>query len=230
MSRAQRLLELMQLLRRRRRPVSGVVLASELGISPRTLYRDIATLQAQGARIDGAPGVGYVLQPGFTLPPLMFSENEIEAISLGAKWVMEHADEELADAARDVLGKITDVIPERLRGQLRVSPLLVGPGRAAETEKKLLRTIRAAISGESKLAVEYRDSKGRKSARILWPFGLGFFEGARILVAWCEARGAFRHFRIDRFITLRESGERYQKERAALLADWRREMAIGEDA
>ena len=229
MSRTQRLLELMQLLRRRRRPVSGVVLAKELGISPRTLYRDIATLQTQGASIDGEPGVGYLLQPGFTLPPLMFSENEIEAISLGAKWVVENADAELADAARDVLAKIADVIPEHLRRQLRASPLLVGPPGAEEEEKKRLRMIRAAIRGGHKLAVEYRDLKGRKSARILWPVGLGFFEDARILVAWCEKRNAFRHFRVDRFIRLQELGERYPKDREALLSDWRREIGLGED-
>ena len=230
MSRTQRLLELMQLLRRRRRPVSGVALAKELGISPRTLYRDIAMLQAQGARIDGEPGVGYLLQPGFTLPPLMFSENEIEAISLGAKWVVENADAELADAARDVLAKIAAVIPEHLRQQLRASPLLVGPPGADGDEKRRLRMLRAAIRGERKLVVEYRDLKGRKSARTLWPLGLGFFEDARILVAWCEKRCAFRHFRVDRFIRLQEPGERYPKAREALLADWRREIGLGEDS
>lgn len=229
MSRTQRLLELMQLLRRRRRPVSGVALAEELGISPRTLYRDIATLQAQGARIDGEAGVGYLLQPGFTLPPLMFSENEIEAISLGAKWVVESADKELSDAARDVLAKIADVIPEQLRRRLYASPLLVGPVEMGDAEKKRLRTIREAINSGRKLAIEYHDLKERKSVRTLWPFGLGFFEGSRILMAWCEKRSAFRHFRIDRIVCLHELGERYPKDREALLADWRREMAISED-
>jgi predicted DNA-binding transcriptional regulator YafY len=91
-SRANRLLDLIQILRRHRYPVSGAALASELGISLRTLYRDIGTLQAQGATIDGAPGLGYVLRPGFMLPPLMFSHEEIEALALGSRWVADRAD------------------------------------------------------------------------------------------------------------------------------------------
>jgi predicted DNA-binding transcriptional regulator YafY len=146
----------MQLLLKRRKPVSGVLLAQKLNISPRTLYRDIATLQAQGARIDGEAGVGYLLQPGFTLPPLMFSENEIEAISLGSKWVAENADENLSEAASDVLAKIADVIPEELRRRLHTSPLLVGPSATGDDEKKRLLAIREAIHGEQKMSLRSR--------------------------------------------------------------------------
>src|SRR5689334_17148542 len=106
MSRVQRLLDLIQILRRHRQPVAGETLASELAISLRTLYRDIATLQAQGARIDGEPGLGYILRPGFMLPPLMFSEEEIEALVLGSRWVAERGDSRLGDAARNALAKI----------------------------------------------------------------------------------------------------------------------------
>src|SRR5829696_5189157 len=115
MSRAQRLLDLIQLLRGYRRPVSGAVLAEALGISLRTLYRDIETLNGQGAQIDGEPGVGYVLRPGFMLPPLMFSEEEIEALVLGSRWVHQRADRALADAAANVLAKIGAVLPKDLR-------------------------------------------------------------------------------------------------------------------
>jgi predicted DNA-binding transcriptional regulator YafY len=111
MSGAQRLLDLIQVLRRHRRPVAGSVLAEELGISLRTLYRDIDTLKAQGAHIDGEAGVGYVLRPGFMLPPLMFSEEEIEALVLGSRWVSERADGVLGRAARNVLAKIGAVLP-----------------------------------------------------------------------------------------------------------------------
>ncbi len=90
MSRTHRLFDILQALRRRRRPVSGAELAREAGVSLRTLYRDIAALQAMGAEIEGEPGVGYVLRPGFLLPPLMFSEEEIEALALGARWVVPH--------------------------------------------------------------------------------------------------------------------------------------------
>src|SRR5215475_4942329 len=106
MSRAHRLFDLLQMLRRHRRPVSGAVLAREAGISLRTLYRDIAALQALGAEIEGEPGFGYVLRPGFLLPPLMFSEQEIQALALGAQWVSRQTDDEFAFAARDALSKI----------------------------------------------------------------------------------------------------------------------------
>src|SRR5262249_40301365 len=99
MSRAARLLELIQLLRQHRHPVSGQVLADALGISLRTLYRDIATLQGEGATIDGEPGVGYLLRPGFLLPPLMLAEEEIEALVLGMRWVAERGDHPLQQAA-----------------------------------------------------------------------------------------------------------------------------------
>src|SRR5882724_11355558 len=127
MSRAQRLLDLIQALRGYRRPVSGATLAEALGISLRTVYRDIETLKAQGAHIDGEPGVGYVLRPGFMLPPLMFSEEEIEAIVLGSRWVSERADTPLGAAARNAIAKIAAVLPEDLRDSLEASNLLIGP-------------------------------------------------------------------------------------------------------
>ena len=130
MSRAQRLLDLIQLLRGYRRPVSGAVLAEALGISLRTLYRDIETLNAQGAQIDGEPGVGYVLRPGFMLPPLMFSEDEIEAIVLGSRWVADRTDAALSGAARSALAKISAVLPPDLKDSLDTSGLLIGPGKA----------------------------------------------------------------------------------------------------
>ncbi len=130
MSRAQRLLDLIQALRGYRRPVSGATLAETLGISLRTVYRDIETLKAQGAHIDGEPGVGYVLRPGFMLPPLMFSEEEIEAIVLGSRWVADRADAALGAAARNAVAKIAAVLPQDLKISLDTSSLLVGPGSA----------------------------------------------------------------------------------------------------
>src|SRR5271157_635543 len=117
-SRSERLLCLLQALRRHRRPISGAVLARELGISIRTLYRDISTLQAQGADIEGEPGVGYVLRPGFMLPPLMFSQNELEALMLGFRWVSKLADESMIGAACDALAKISAVLPGDFRDEL----------------------------------------------------------------------------------------------------------------
>ena len=135
MSRSERLLELLQILRRYRHPVSGHDLAAELGISIRTLYRDIATLQSQGAVIEGEAGVGYVLRAGYTLPPLMFSEDEIEALVLGSRWVSTRSDQQLGNAARNALAKIAAVLPAALRDNLEATTLLVGP---AEIDKQAL--------------------------------------------------------------------------------------------
>src|SRR6188768_1984826 len=149
MSRAERLLGLMQVLRRHRRPVSGATLARELRISIRTLYRDIASLQSQGAHIDGEPGMGYVLRPGFMLPPLMFSEEEIEALVLGSRWVARRTDKKLRAAASNVLAKISAVLPENLRYQLEFSGLLIGPvNTAIEQDDEQEALVRLAIRKE----------------------------------------------------------------------------------
>lgn len=221
MSRTKRLLDLLQVLRRHRYPVTGAALAEELDVSIRTLYRDIATLQAQGARIDGASGLGYVLRPGFVLPPLMFSEEEVEALVLGSRWVADRADARLAMAARDALAKIAAVLPAEFRNDLETSALLVGPGERIAAGVAELLTIRRAIRSEHKLAITYLDLKEQSSARTIWPFALAFFDRARVVVAWCEMRQAFRHFRTDRITALTAADERYPRRRQALMKEWR---------
>lgn len=221
MSRAERLLELMQILRRHRRPVSGRVLADELKISLRSLYRDIATLQAQGARIEGEAGVGYVLHPGFVLPPLMFSDEEIEALVLGSRWVGERGDGRLASAARNALAKIAAVLPDDLREDLNASALFAGPGDPIVPDAVDLSVLRKAIRSEHKLELTYRDRDGSESRRTVWPFALGFFDRVRVLVAWCELRQAIRHFRADRILSLTATEIRYHRRRQALLKQWR---------
>lgn len=222
MSRTQRLFELIQLLRRHRYPVTGKQLADELDVSLRTLYRDIATLQAQGASIEGEPGLGYVLRPGFMLPPLMFSEEEIEALVLGSRWVARRTDKKLRLAATNVLAKISAVLPEDLRHQLEFSGLLIGPVKTAienDDEKEAL--IRHAIRREYKLQMTYIDVKGDESQRIIWPLALGFFEEVHIIIAWCELRLDFRHFRADRITRLTQVETRYPQPRQTLLKKWR---------
>lgn len=207
----------MQILRRHRRPVTAGALAEELGVSVRTLYRDIATLQAQGARIDGEPGLGYVMQPSFTLPPLMFTEDEIEALVLGARWGAARGDARLAAGARDALAKIAAVLPAELRDKLDATALLVGPGEGGID----LGLIRQAIRTERKLDLTYRDGEASESRRTIWPFALGFFDRVRVLVAWCELRQGFRHFRTDRMVSLAVTDSRYPRRRHALLKEWR---------
>lgn len=210
----------MQLLRRRREPASGAALAQELGVSLRTLYRDIASLQAQGAAIEGEAGVGYVLRPGFTLPPLMLGEEEIEALVLGSRWVARHTDPELAEAARNALAKIRAVLPADLRHELESNALLV-PEPNQPAPDALLATIRRAIRSERKLKLAYRDGEGAASERVVWPFALGFFQHARMVAAWCESRTDYRHFRIDRIVTLEALADRYPRQRLQLMKEWR---------
>ena len=133
MARSERLLELIQVLRRHRHPVSGQTLSDELGVSLRTIYRDVQTLIGQGASIDGEAGVGYVLRPGFVLPPLMFSDEEIEALVLGSRWVAQRTDEPLAHAAANAIAKIAAVLPDDLRERMDDSASL--PGRDPSRRK-----------------------------------------------------------------------------------------------
>ncbi len=220
-SRSQRLLDLLQILRSHRMPVSGAALAAETGVSLRTLYRDIATLQAQGADIEGEAGVGYVLRPGFLLPPLMFSQQEIEALVLGSRWVAGRADAGLAEAARAALVKIGAVLPDALREELDHSTLLVGPGQGPSAIHVDLAAIRETIRKESKVAMTYRDEKGDTTERVVWPFALAFFDLVRVVLAWCEARQDFRSFRADRIESFRPLDSRYPRRRQVLLKEWR---------
>ena len=222
MVRSERLLTLLQTLRRYRRPVSGALLAQELGISIRTLYRDVASLQAQGDDIEGEPGVGYILRPGFMLPPLMFSQAELEALMLGFRWIAKFADEPVTKAASDALAKISAVLPEDLKDELENTTLLVGPRTISDAETVDLGLIRAAIRGEQKVRMAYIDGAGTASERTVWPFALGYFQKVRILVGWCEERNDFRHFRTDRISNLVNLEARYPRRRAALLREWRK--------
>lgn len=221
MSRTERLLDLIQILRCHRYPVAGHALAQEMNISMRTLYRDIATLQQQGAEIVGEAGVGYMLRPGFMLPPLMFSPQEIEALVLGMRWVTRRGDIQLAAAANNALAKIADVLPAALRDELEANTLLIGPIDGVQVADETVVLIRDVIRQERKLAVDYCDRTGKVSERILWPFALGYFEQVRILVAWCELRQEFRHFRLDRVRLATPLAQRYPRGRRVLMKEWR---------
>lgn len=226
MSRSARLLDLIQTLRRHRHPVTGEALATALDISLRTLYRDIATLQAQGARIDGAPGLGYVLREGFVLPPLMFTVDEVEALVLGSRWVAGRNDARLGIAARDALAKIAAVLPPALRHELDNTSLLPGPSDPPDIDRDVLALMRRAIRHEHKLRIAYRDLKGKDSERTVWPFALGYFDRVQVLVAWCELRKEIRSFRTDRVTGPMLIEERYPQRKAALLKAWREREGI----
>lgn len=231
MARTHRLFDLLQVLRQHRQPVSGAELAKATGISLRTLYRDIATLQAMGAEIEGEPGVGYVLRPGFLLPPLMFSIDEIEALALGAQWVGRRTDDSLSTAARSAMAKIAAVLPMDTRRHLDLGNdmLLVGPGQERRQGVEL-KVLRKALREELKISLVYRDEKGDRTERIIWPVALGFFETTRVLVAWCEMRADFRHFRTDRIESATILDSHPPRRRQALLREWRQSILTKPDS
>lgn len=226
MARSERLLNLLQALRRRRRPVSGKALADELDVSIRTLYRDIATLQAKGAPIEGEAGLGYVLKPGFFLPPLMFGEEEIDAIILGLRFVSQRGDEDLERAAENALAKIEAALPPEMENAAAESALLAGPAKSGKPAQ--LKHIREAIGREEKLYLAYTDKKGKATERLVWPIAIGFFEAAEVLAAWCETRRDFRHFRLDRIRSVTPVHERTPRRHRILLAEWRLSQELDE--
>ncbi|CAB3810067.1 helix-turn-helix transcriptional regulator [Paraburkholderia fynbosensis] len=222
MSRSERLLHLLQVLRRYRRPVRGRALAEELGVSIRTLYRDIASLQAQGAMIEGEPGVGYVMKPGYLLPPMMFRSEELDALVLGMRWAADRCDKTLSSAALSTLAKIAAVLPTELRHELEESSLLVGAPLKRAAQKVSPDILRAAVREEQKLNITYLDASGIHSHRVVWPFALVYFDQARVLMCCCELRADFRNFRSDRISNVEHLEERYPKRRSTLLREWRR--------
>ena len=219
-TRAARLLQLLDELRRRRKPVTGAQLAELLGVSLRSLYRDIETLRGQGADIVGDPGVGYQLRPGFLLPPMMFAEEELEAMVLGTRWVASHADPELAASARSAMDRILGILPEPLRLQVETGGLFA-PDWCPKLPEPWLPTLRRAIREQRALHLAYADAGNRVSQRTIWPFAMAFLDDRRLLAAWCELRGDFRHFRADRVLGLEDAGRRYPETRHGLLRRWR---------
>ena len=220
MSRSQRLLDLIQMLRRHRRPVAGAMLAAELGVSLRTLYRDIEALKAQGASIDGEAGVGYVLRPGFMLPPLMFTEEEIEALVLGTRVVSSWADEGLAKAAESALARIEAALPDRLKARLTGSRLFAPAFHVPQGVASALAELRPAIDERRKADLHYIDVNGAETRRVVRPLGLFFWGNKWTLTAWCELREDFRDFRLDRIGTMEVLDERFDPEPGKTIEDF----------
>src|SRR6266478_687148 len=197
MRRADRLFQIIQILRRTSKPVTADTLAAELETSKRTVYRDIADLIGQRVPIRGEAGVGYVLEAGMDLPPLMLTQDEIEAAVLGAQWVARHSDPALARAAQDLIAKIGAVVPERLRPYV-LEPVTETPARDLAADGLDMARVRSQIHAGRKITLCYRDEQGRESKRVVWPVTVGYMETVRHLIAWCELRHDFRSFRTDR--------------------------------
>ena len=224
MRRADRLFQIIQVLRRTRRPVTADAMAAELETSKRTIYRDIADLMAQRVPIRGVAGVGYVLDGGYDLPPLMLTPDEMEAAVLGAQWVAGRGDPALARAALDLIAKIGATVPERLRPYALEPATRAAPRWNVAPDGLDMAQVRHAIRNGHKIALRYSDEKDRVSERTVWPFAVGYHETVRLLIAWCELRADFRSFRTDRVTRADFLEARYPERPAALRARWRKLM------
>jgi predicted DNA-binding transcriptional regulator YafY len=220
MRRSDRLFDIIQRLRTASRPTTAAALAEELEVTPRTVYRDIATLQARRVPIEGAAGVGYVLRKGFDLPPLMFTIDEIEAIAVGARLVRRLKDPKLQEAAETVLAKVTVVVPERLRQHIADTPVYVSPGMAAEAEGADLAEVRAAIRDSRKLYIAYADEQGRRTNRVIWPIAMAYYVDVTLVGAWCELRADYRNFRVERIQSSKVLDEHFDQHGGRLFREW----------
>jgi predicted DNA-binding transcriptional regulator YafY len=217
--RADRLFEIIQSMRRQSL-VRARDLSAALEVSERTIYRDIQDLVASGVPIEGEAGVGYVLKAGFDLPPLMFKEQEIEALVLGARIVASWADPELAAAASDVIAKVQAVIPDRLREYMANTALLAPPHHWMEPIAFDMAELRRALRSQLKVRFAYRDAQAEASERTVRPLCLAYYGPVWMLSAWCELREDFRTFRLDRMADFAVPGERFRLEPGKTLHDF----------
>lgn len=220
MRRADRLFEIVQILRRERRPITADAIGAELETSKRSVYRDIAALMAQRVPIRGEAGIGYVLESGFDLPPLMLNPEEVEAAVLGAQWVVGHGDAALAAAARNLIAKIAAVVPAEMRALVDDPTARTPPAWGMAEDNVDATALRQAIRAGRKVALSYRAENGRLSDRTVWPALLGYHHSSRVLIAWCETREDFRSFRLDRIVTADILDMRYPTRPAILRARW----------
>lgn len=224
MTKTSRLLRLMDALRCKRRPVTASTLSEQLSVSVRTIYRDVQALIELGAPIDGGAGIGYVLRTGFFMPPLMFTDEELESLVLGARWVQGQGDAILARSAETALAKIATAAPRDLRAQIDATGLWAPRWKHPADSSASLNLIREAIRYERKLKVHYKNAEALATERVVWPVALGFFEGTRILAAWCELREDFRHFRTDRIARLEQMSVRMPRPRLELVRLWKQQL------
>lgn len=224
MRRADRLFQIIQILRRSTKPVTASQLAAELEVSQRSVYRDIADLIGQRVPIYGEAGIGYVLDRDFDMPPLMLTPDELEAAVLGAQWVADRGDAVLASAARDLISKIAASVPENLRPFIFESSIGAPTSQGGTADGLDIAQARAWIRSGRKIRICYRDEQSRDTERTIWPTIIGYAETVRLLAAWCELRQDFRHFRTDRVIAAEFLEESHRCRPGELRARWRRFM------
>jgi predicted DNA-binding transcriptional regulator YafY len=197
MRRADRLFQIVQLLRTHR-CLTAAKIAERLEVSVRTIYRDIDDLSASGTPIYAESGVGYRIDPHYDLPPVTFTESELEAMVLGARMVQAWSDRQLAKEATLALQRIEAILPEPLKKAFESTELLVPAFHIFSEVAEILPGIRQAIKQQKKIELDYKRADGQFSNRIVWPLGLFFWGNVWTLVSWCELRKDYRQFRIDR--------------------------------
>jgi len=220
MRRGDRLFEVIEVLRRAKGPISAQSIGDALGVTKRTVYRDVAALIGQGVPINGEAGVGYVLEPGFHMPPLMLTPDEIEAVTLGVLWVQSRGEPELALAAEKLITKLEAVAPAKYRTSFLHPAVSVAP--VAQPDEVLgASAIRLAIRHRKKIALKYSDNASKKTRRVIWPILLGYRDTSRIIAAWCELREGFRYFRTERIIEAEVLELSIPRRMDLLRAEWR---------
>lgn len=220
MKKHERLIALLNELRQHRRPVTAELIAENFGVSVRTIYRDITDLVALGAPIDGEAGLGYLLRPGYFMPPLMFDPEELEALVLGIRWVQARPDAGLQKSARSALGKIATAAPQDLRDKIDNTTLWPILWRREYEPVQMLEVFREAMRRERAMHIKYCDEEGRPTDRIIWPIAIAFYEEKQIVAGWCTLRKAFRHFRVDRMQEAAMTEDRFGKRLHQLVREW----------
>ncbi|EPL6454508.1 MULTISPECIES: YafY family protein [Providencia] len=224
MTRTQRLLTLLQILKENRYPITADALALQLQVSVRSIYRDIESLRDQGAEIVGEAGIGYQLKTGLLLPPLAFDENELEALILGLRWVKSNADSELKNSAMRAISKINAVVAGNAQKILNQNTLFAPTTHYYDINDKVAKDLRSSLRKECKAKMTYLDGQNQSTERIIWPIAIGYMKDSQVLAAWCELRESYRHFRLDRIQSYLALSDKLPYPKEYLLARWQKEV------
>jgi len=222
MSRSLRMFDIIQVLRGTTKPLTAQAMAERLEVTVRTVYRDIAALQALRVPIDGQAGVGYILRPGFDLPPLNLSAEEAEAVIVGLAMLGRTGDAGLQSAAQSAGEKIAAAFAHDGREVLAEWPLYASTWTTVSVPPEHVQALREAVRDDRKVRIDYTDAEGEISTRTILPVAVLFYIEVIVVAAWCELREDFRHFRIDRMTTCTPTDQTFKNRAKRLRADWRK--------
>lgn len=226
MRRADRLFRIVEYLKARRQVVTADMLAGELDVSVRTIYRDIADLVVSGVPIIGEAGMGYLLDREYLFRPMVFGVEELDALMLGARMVESWGDRAIAKAARQAVDKITTVLPETLRKEMQAEVMFSMPSRGKRILEIDFTSLRRAIRTKQVVEFQYTAEESLESHRRVRPLCLAFFAPVWLLTAWCEARNDFRNFRLDRMQAMQIKEEQFRDEKGKQLQDYQKQSAF----